>query len=189
VQRICAAACIAWLATVGAAATSTLDDVLSALRSVPERHATFEETKHFALVNGPLVRRGTLEYARPDRLQMRVDTPYFERLEIRGDTVTVERRSGLSRVDLAGQPVLAAWVECLRATLGGDRAALERHFRIVVDGTLAQWRMTLEPLDPALAKVVSRVTVGGRQGEVVRFEVDETRGDSTVIAITPSRGP
>jgi outer membrane lipoprotein-sorting protein len=180
------AACIA---LPSSAQAGTLDDVLQALQSVPRRHATFEETKRFALVNGPLVRRGTLEYERPDRLQMRVDVPYRERLEIRGSTVTLERRGSVSHVDLSAQPALAAWIESLRATLAGDRAALERHFDVQVEGTRGDWRLTLVPRDVTLASVVSRVTIAGRDAEVLRFEVDETRGDSSVTVITSSPTP
>jgi hypothetical protein len=170
-----------------AAAAFALDDLLRELAAVPQRHATFEETRHMALVNGPLVRRGTLDYVRPDRLQMRVDTPYFERLDIRGDEVAMERRSGVSRIALSSQPVLAAWVDSLRATLAGDRAALEAHFTVRIDGTLAAWRLTLAPRDPALAAVVERVRIVGHDAEVVRFEVDETKGDTSAIVITPAR--
>ena len=59
-MRIAAALCLllAWPLAAGAL---QLDDVMGQLRGVPERHATFEETKRIALVNGPLVRRGTLD--------------------------------------------------------------------------------------------------------------------------------
>jgi outer membrane lipoprotein-sorting protein len=180
-------ACVVLASGAGLAVAATLDDVLAALQSVSRRHAAFEETKRFALVNGPLVRRGTLDYARPDRLEMRVEAPYYERLDIRGDVVTIERRGSTTRVELSAQPALAAWVESLRATLAGDRTALERHFKVAVDGTPADWRLTLEPRDATLAAVVHRVTIAGRDAEVLRFEIDETRGDTTVTVITPSR--
>ena len=42
------------------AAALELEDVLRGLRTVSERHATFQETKRMALLNGPLVRKGSL---------------------------------------------------------------------------------------------------------------------------------
>ena len=182
-----------WAALVVATACSAsasvqaleLDDVLRGLRAVPERRATFEETKQVALLNGPIVRKGTLEYVRPDRLTMRVESPYFEKLDIAGDALTIERRSGTTRLALSSQPQLAAWVESLRATLAGDRASLVAHFDVKVDGNSGEWRMTLVPRDPTLAAVVARVTIAGRDAQVVRFEVEETKGDSTVVVIRP----
>jgi hypothetical protein len=162
-----------------------LDDVMRELRAVPERHATFEETRRIALVNGPLVRRGTLDYVRPDHLSMRVDTPYFEKVDIVGQALTIERRSGVAHVALASQPQLAAWVESLRATLAGDGAALAAHFDVALEGSAPQWRLTLLPRDTALATVVARVVIRGRGPDVLRFEVEEAKGDSSVMVITP----
>lgn len=187
VPRAVAGVPLAAMLYAASVAALTLDELTRALQSVPERHASFEETKHVALIDGPLVRRGTFDYMRPDRLQMRVDAPYFERLEIRGDALAIERRSGTTRVALSAQPALAAWIESLRATLAGDRPALEAHFAVSVAGTLADWRLTLVPREAALAALVARVTIAGRASEVVRFEIDETRGDTTAIVITPAR--
>jgi hypothetical protein len=137
------------------------------------------------LLNGPLVRRGALDYVRPDRLTMRVDSPYFEKLDIAGDALTIERRSGVTRIALTSQPQLAAWVESLRATLAGDAVALRAHFDVKLDGTPGAWQLTLVPRDAALAGIVATVRIAGRAAEVLRFEVDETKGDSTVVVITP----
>ncbi len=188
--RAALAPLLLWSATSLAAAAAaptapTLDNLLRELRSVAERHATFDETREMALLNGPIVRRGTLDYVRPDQLTMRVESPYFERLSIAGGELTLERRTGVSRIALASQPQLAAWIESLRATLAGDGAALQQHFDVRIDGPLAQWRLELLPRDPALRAVVERIGIAGRGAEVVRFEVDETKGDRTRIAITP----
>jgi hypothetical protein len=189
VVRTRTAACALVLCTFAGVARPAcalaLDELMRELASVPERHATFEETKQIALLNGPLVRRGTLDYVAPGRLTMRVESPYFERLDISGDELVIERRSGVSRVTLSSQPALAAWVESLRATLAGDGAALQARFAVAVDGTAAQWRLDLTPRDAALRATVARVAIAGRGADVVRFEVEETKGDSTRVVISP----
>jgi hypothetical protein len=176
---------VALLAMVGPSAALSVDELMTELRAVPERHGSFEETKRMAVLTQPLVRRGTLEYVRPDRLTMRVDTPYFERLHIRGDEVSIERRSGTTRVALSSQPALAVWIESMRATLAGDAGALDRHFRARVEGSLAQWRLDLVPKDPQLAARVTRVVVEGQGAQPLRFEIEESRGDSTMVVVTP----
>jgi hypothetical protein len=167
------------------AAALTLDELMHELHGVAERHATFEETKQIALLSTPITRRGTLDYMRPDRLRMQVDTPYFERLDITGDTVTIERSTGVSRIALSTQPALSGWIASLRATLAGDAAALQARFDVRVSGTLAQWRLDLTPRDAALAAVVERVGIAGRGSDVVRFEIDERKGDSTRMTVSP----
>jgi hypothetical protein len=164
-------------------------ELMRALGGVAERHARFEETRRMALLTTPLVRRGLLDYVRPDRLDMRVETPYFEHLQVAGDALTIERRGGTTRLSLASQPVLAAWIECMRATLAGDGAALAGHFDVRLDGSIAQWRLELTPRDAQLRSLVLRVGVSGRGATPERFEVDEARGDSSTIVITPRSGP
>jgi len=184
--RACGLVLAAAFALAGSSAAAlTLDELARELHGVAERHATFEETKQIALLTTPITRRGSLDYVRPDRLRMQVDTPYFERLDVAGDAVTIERSTGVSRIALSTQPVLAAWIASLRATLAGDAAALQARFDVRVSGTLAQWRLDLTPRDAALAAVVERVGIAGRGSDVVRFEVDERRGDSSRMTISP----
>jgi hypothetical protein len=179
------AAFIAALLFATPAAAFDLDSLMQSLRDVPERHARFEETRRIALLEGPIVRRGTLDYVRPDRLTLRVDTPFYEKLDVAGDALTIERRSGTTRVALASQPQVAAWIESLRATLAGDRAGLTAHFDVTLDGDAGSWRMSLKPRDPVLAGVVARVAIQGRGAEVLRFETEEVKGDSSVVVIAP----
>jgi len=179
------AATLALLLASGASAAFDLDALMQALRDVPERHARFEETRRIALLEGPIVRRGTLDYVRPDRLTMRVDAPFYEKLDVAGDALTIERRSGTTRVALASQPQVAAWIESLRATLAGDRAGLTAHFEVALEGDADSWRMSLKPRDPVLAGVVARVAIAGRGAAVVRFETEEVKGDSSVVVVTP----
>ncbi|HET7135885.1 MAG TPA: outer membrane lipoprotein carrier protein LolA [Casimicrobiaceae bacterium] len=181
-------AILAFVATSSAGAAGlTLDALMNALRAVPARHATFEETRQMAVLNAPLVRRGTLDYVRPSRLEMRVTAPRPEHLVIEGSRLSVERGGEVTVVDLAAQPMLAAWIESLRATLAGDAASLIAHFDVSLTGTLAAWHLTLVPRDENLRNVIASVDIDGHQGEPTRFAIDGLRGDSTVITIAPSR--
>jgi hypothetical protein len=56
-------------------------ELMALLSQVDKSSVNFEETKHLAALTAPLVRRGTMRYVRPERLEMQVDKPYFERLK------------------------------------------------------------------------------------------------------------
>jgi outer membrane lipoprotein-sorting protein len=170
-----------------AADALALDELMGALHAIGERHAAFEETREIALLSGPIVRRGELHYRRPDRLEMRVDSPYFERLTISGDQLTIEHRTGASRLALSSQPLLSAWIESLRATLAGDAEVLRSHFQVGLEGTLMGWKLELTPRDPELAEIVTRILISGHDAEPTRFEIQESKGDRTVVAILPRR--
>ena len=47
-----------------------------------------------------------------------------------------------------------------------DALPLERHYRVAVDGTRAQWTLTLTPTDAALAAKVASIVLRGRADEL-----------------------
>jgi Outer membrane lipoprotein carrier protein LolA-like len=160
-------------------------ELMALMARVETSGVAFEETKQVAALTAPLVRRGTLRYVRPDRLEMRVETPYFERMEIAGNMLTIETKRGVRQIDLGQEPGAAAWVASIRATLAGDRTTLARHFAFQLSGEAARWSLTLLPLEPALAGVMERVVIDGAQAQLTRIEVDERMGDRTVLVVLP----
>lgn len=163
-------------------------ELMGLMQRVESSRVAFEETKYVSTLTAPLVRRGTLSYVRPDRLEMRVESPYFERMDIVGNLLTIETKRGTRQLDLAGEPGPAAWVASIRATLAGDRATLARHFAFKLSGQPARWTLTLTPLEPALAGVIANVTIEGVQAQLTRIEVDERMGDRTMLVLQPASG-
>ncbi|SRR6266508_1326824 len=179
---------LAWaVATTAAGATSSLDiaDLMAKLSAVDVSVVTFEETRHFAVMSAPVVRRGTLRYERPDRLEMQVVTPFPETVEIAGSRIRIESPDGRREWSLAAQPVALAWIEAIRASLAGDVATLARLFRITLTGTSASWRLHLEPLDARVATTLAHVEVRGREAQLSTIEIVDRQGDRVVIKLEP----
>ena len=169
-----------------AAATAfDLTELMASLARVDRSVVGFEETRHFAVLASPIVRRGTLQYVRPDRLEMNVVTPFPETTQILGSRIRVESADSRREWDLAGQPVALAWIEAVRASLAGDAVSLSRQFRILLTGTAAAWEMRLEPLDERVAAALKRVDVRGRAAQIVTVEILDAQGDRIVIALRP----
>ena len=160
-------------------------ELMALMGRVEQSRVAFEETKQVAALTAPIVRRGTLRYVRPDQLEMRVETPYFERMDIAGNVLTIETKRGTRQVDLAAAPALAAWVAAIRATLAGDRQTLARHFSFDLRGQATRWTLALLPIDPVLSGVIARIVIDGAQSQVLRIEVDERMGDSTLLVVQP----
>ena len=190
-ERACAQVLLLTFALATLPVTASAFDIaelMALMARVEHSRVAFEETKQVAALTAPIVRRGTLSYVRPDRLEMRVETPYFERMDIAGDVLTIENKRGARQIDLAGAPALAAWVAAIRATLAGDRPTLARHFAFELRGQAARWTLSLLPIDPALSDVIARIAIDGTQSQVLRIEVDERMGDSTVLVVQPGIG-
>ena len=173
----------------GASAQAILvTELLAGLAGVERSSATFEETRTVAALTAPIVRRGSLRYVRPDSLEMVVVSPTPERIEIKGEQLTLESRSGTKRVRLSELPAVAAWVESVRATLAGDHDALRRYFDVRASGSMAAWALELTPLDNELASFVSRIKIDGTQARVTRIEISERAGDRSVMTIAATDG-
>ena len=57
---------------------------------------------------------------------------------------------------LEDYPQVVPFVESIRATLAGDRAALEHFFRIDFEGEPAHWTLLLVPRDATIRRKVAR---------------------------------
>lgn len=171
------------------AADFDLPVLMELLAAVPASKDSFSETKHSAVLSTPLALKGTLAYARPDRLEKIVLAPYEERTVVAGNNVTMENRAlQQSRTfSLASSSPLSAFIESMRATLAGDRAALERHYRVQLEGKAEAWTMTLVPREKKLASLVKRIQIGGARERLKRIEVEEASGDRSVMLIGPEQ--
>jgi outer membrane lipoprotein-sorting protein len=179
----------AMLAWPAFAADFELGALLEMLASVPAAKDSFTETKHSAVLSAPLVLKGTLVYVRPDRLEKNVLAPYEERTVIAGNSVTMENHAlkQTRTFSLASSAPVSAFVESMRATLAGDRAALERHYSVQLEGQPDAWTLTLMPREQKLAALVKRIQIAGVRERLKRIEVEEATGDRSVMLISPDQ--
>jgi outer membrane lipoprotein-sorting protein len=157
------------------------------LAQVPESRASFVEEKTFARLTQTLRASGRLLYRRPDHLEKITLEPQPERLVVDGDRLTLTEDNQAPRViDLDGQPAIRALVDAIRGTLSGDLAALRRSYTVTMAGTLADWRLTLVPSDPAVARLVVRTTIEGSGTALHMVETTQANGDATRMTINPA---
>jgi hypothetical protein len=170
---------------LGLAQSWDLDALMREMAAVPASRTRFVETRHLALLSRPLELKGSLTYERPNRLAKHVETPFDELLTVNGEALSlVNKTKGEQRfLSLREQPALRALVESVRATLAGDRAQLERHYRIQFSGTRDAWRLHLVPRDAQLRGFVESVTLSGAAARLQRIEALEGSGDRSVMTI------
>jgi len=149
----------------------------------------FKEVKSVAFLKQPIELTGTLTYTAPARLEKRTLTPREERFIIDRDRLLIERSASGQHLQLrlSDYPAVQAFGESIRGTLAGDLGALQRFYRVELDGTWADWRLILLPSEPQMAELVQRVLIGGDHGRVRRIEVLETSGDRSVMTIAKDR--
>jgi outer membrane lipoprotein-sorting protein len=147
--------------------------------------AKFVEKKYIALLDKPVVSSGELSYNAPDRLEKRTLTPKPETLILDRDRLSIEREKQKLTINLANQPEALAFVDSLRGTLNGNRAALEKNYFLHLSGNREKWVLTLLPSDQKIAALVQRITVSGSRDQIRSIEYLQADGDRSVMLIEP----
>ncbi len=165
------------------AAAADIDAIMRALAQRKHGHVAFTEEKFIALLDAPVKSSGELLYDAPDRLEKRTLSPKPESLVLQRGVVTADRGRHHYVLDLRRYPQVVPFIESIRATLAGDRAALERIFRLDLEGTGDAWTLSLSPLEAKLARSVRLIRIDGAQSAVHRVEIFESDGDRSVLTI------
>ena len=147
--------------------------------------AKFVEKKTIALLDKPLLSTGEMTYSAPGRLEKRTLTPKAETLVLEGEVLSIERDKQKLTINLASQPEALAFVDSIRGTLTGNRAALERNYSLYLAGSSDKWTLTLLPSEPKIAALVQRITVSGAHGQVRSIEYLQADGDRSLLTIEP----
>lgn len=181
---VCSSAAVA--AEAGDASGWDIKRLMQALGEVKSSKARFVERKHLAILSTPLEYSGALVYVAPDRLEKHTQAPRQESLLLERDQLTIENKERNQRrtVVLQDYPVIRAFVECIRATLAGDLATLNRFYEVRLDGGERRWRLTLKPNEPGMRDVVSEIRISGDRSWISAIEIIETGGDRSVMTIT-----
>ena len=147
--------------------------------------AKFTEKKYISLLDKPVVSSGEMSYTAPDRLEKRTLVPKVETLLLDKDMLSIEREKQKLSINLANQPEALAFVDSIRGTLSGNRAALEKNYAMHLSGSQDKWVLTLLPSDQKIATLVLRITVSGSKGLVRSIEYLQADGDRSVLNMEP----
>lgn len=196
VARTCVALALsAWaLATVApvtpahaaeAASSWTLDRLMAALAQHKSGRAAFTETKYLAIASQPIESSGELVFVAPDHLEKNTLSPKPEHLVVDGDMLTVERDNRKYTLALARYPELGAFIESIRATLTGNRLALEQAYQVALAGNGDDWTLTLTPRDARMLKAVSTITLEGTSDALHSVAIQQAGGDHSLMRLRP----
>jgi hypothetical protein len=166
-----------------------LDEIMGLLAMRPHGRVEFIEQQFLHVLSHPIESSGELRFDAPDRLEKRTLKPHAETLVLSGGIMTVERAHSRRVIDLHAYPQVQPFVESIRATLAGDRGALERLFHVDFTGSVARWTLTLVPVESKLKQSVAQVRIDGVRDQLVRVEIRQPDGDRSLMTLRPSTLP
>lgn len=165
------------------AAPFTIGQLMARLAQQPQGAATFTEIKYLAILDQPVESSGELRFSAPSRLEKRTLKPRPEVMVLDGDTLTLERGRRTHVLQLRDYPDVAGLIESIRATLAGDRQALERVYQLVLEGSQERWTLLLTPRDPKVGAVIARIRMEGVNDDVRSVEILQADGDRSLMHI------
>ncbi|HUW29344.1 MAG TPA: LolA-related protein [Sulfuriferula sp.] len=189
IRRMLAALALMLLPAISHAADWDIDQLMRGLAQTRSDHASFVEKKSIAMLDKPVESSGELFYSAPDHLEKRTLKPKPESMTVDGDSLVIERGRQKYRLQLQDYPELAAFIDSIRGTLAGDRKALERNYRLSLDGSAEHWTLQLVPTDEKMQAVVKRIRIAGVRDTVRSIEISQADGDSSMMLIEKPATP
>ena len=162
-----------------------IDELMQMLAQVPESSASFTEVKVTRNADPTAASLpGRLLYRRPAHLEKITLEPQTERLVVDGNRLTLTEANETPRViDLDAEPAIRALVDAIRGTLSGDLAALRRSYAVTMEGGVSDWRLTLTPIGPGVARLVTRTTIDGAGTALRLVQTTQANGDEMRMTI------
>ena len=163
-----------------------IEPLMHELARVKVVKSRFVERKHLRILSTPLEFSGTLLYAAPAHLEKHTLQPKPQSLILDQNQLIVEDGTKKQRriLQLQDIPLIWALVESIRATLAGDLPALNRFYRVDLEGRENQWRLVLRPTDANLGALLTVIRISGQGRRVRRIEIFEAEGNRSVMTIT-----
>ena len=183
IRQVFVALALMLVPVISPAAEWDIDQLMRGLAQTRSGHAGFVEKKFIAMLDKPVESSGELFYTAPDRLEKRTIKPKPESMAVDARTMVIERGRQKHRLQLQDYPELAAFIDSIRGTLAGDRKALERNYRMSLDGTAERWTLQLLPVDEKMQAVVKRIRIEGVRYEVRSIEITQADGDRSLMLI------
>jgi len=178
----------AGLVSLGAAGVCLADDLETLMSLLAQRkhgHVSFVEEHFLAVLDRPVESSGELVYEAPDRLEKRTLKPKPETLVLEHGVITAHRGRHTYVLNLSDYPQIVPLIDSIRATLAGDRASLERIFKVQLDGSLARWKLLLTPSDATVARSVKEIRIEGTRDAIHSVEIQQADGDRSLLTIGP----
>ena len=145
----------------------------------------FSEQKHIALLAKPLTSSGVIFYDRDKGISRTTLAPKKQQVVLTKTTISIRSDKHTEEIPLDKTKDLRAFAMIFPSLLRGDRAELEKAFDIGLYGSDADWwALSFAPKADSLKKLVRKVVVVGRKGDVVSLQVVEASGDTTDTQLT-----
>lgn len=166
-----------------------LEQVRQQMPALEQVAGRFTQRKYLAVLPQPLVSKGQFRFDRAQGLDWQISEPLASRLVFDHDGLK-QLQNGETLWQVSGdQPVVAMIGQVISAVLSADWTTLARYFEISGQLASGQWQLSLTPKDNAMAQMLTRIDLAGRQylQTMTLFEANQDRTELSFEIASPSQ--
>lgn len=184
---------------MGSAHALTAGELQRLLQSAPAVDIPFVEQRQSPWLTEAVESRGTVRSLPQGGLEKQVESPKQEiwrllpdRMEWQslapatGNTGSAGNSSNTSKQILFSKaPALGVLSDAIRHVVAGDFPALERDFKVVVQGDTKQWTAHLQPQSAEAVRYLDRLEMQGSGSRLLTLVIVERKGERTTTRFYP----
>ncbi len=169
-----------------AAQPLTTSDLQKMLQSAPKVDTPFHEQRQSRWLASPVESRGIVR-SFPQGLEKQVDSPKRETWRLLSDRMEWSGPDGVGNKQIlfSKAPALAVLSDAIRGLVAGDLLALERDFRITVQGNSSLWTARLQPHSAKVSRYLNYLEIQGARNQLLVLIVVERKGERTMTRFYP----
>lgn len=162
-----------------------LDAISQAAAQTRDMECDFVQTKKIRLLNRNMVSSGMMSYRQPDKLRWEYQAPYAYVFVVNRNKVQILNNSRKDIIDADKNKIFREIVNIMLGSVAGTCLSDESSFRTTVTVASGEYIATLVPQKKELRQMFASIVMhfNPKQGVVVRIEMNESKGDITVIEL------
>lgn len=160
---------------------------------VEEATLEFTEVKKsiFLVIDTEL--KGTITYRAPDFLEKIIETPYYERLLLDGDTMLLEKTSSIGQNEphlikqvysVNSNEILKSVVEGFQFMMSGNYDELSMKYSFDFSGKREDWQLTLTPKTEEILRLIEKIDLSGQDTRIQKIVTFQPDGDKSTLYLS-----
>lgn len=162
-----------------------IQKISKAAQSMTSMQCDFVQTKHMKLLNDNMVSYGKMYYQQNSKLRWEYTSPYTYTFILNDSKVLLKKGNRNDVIDVNQNKMFKEIARMMMNSVVGKCLTDKKDFKISVAETPEQYVATLLPQKKDMKQMFSKVIlyVNKRQLSIAKVEMQEKKGDNTVIEL------
>lgn len=162
-----------------------IQKISKAAQSMTSMQCDFVQTKHMKLLNDNMVSYGKMYYQQSSKLRWEYTSPYTYTFILNDSKVLLKKGNRNDVIDVNQNKMFKEIARMMMNSVVGKCLTDKKDFKISVAETPEQYVATLLPQKKDMKQMFSKVIlyVNKRQLSIAKVEMQEKKGDNTVIEL------